>query len=176
MTPAQWVAGANGFTLVLLVCRQDHGVLQQDREAAGSLSRERGSCLRMQIPAGLGPSSAGLCEMSLKNVLFKIFWKENMPDHFYLKDKKRRKKKEEKKRLYESVLHLRKKVLTPLPPPAHMVLSHSDPPNSCRSIPLRKPPSELWRWLVPLLHYLILCWQSNNFPLPVPTSWLLLVE
>lgn len=82
-----WSAGR---TMVSYSC-------QQDRDHAGSLSRGKGSCLRMQISAGLGLSSAWLCEMYLQNVLFKIFWKENMPEHFYLREKTIEKKKKKKK-------------------------------------------------------------------------------
>lgn len=81
--------GSAGRTMVSQSCLQD-------RQAAG---RSRGSCLRMQISAGLGLSSAWLCEMYLQNVLFKTFWKENTPEHFYSTEKtkvKENKRKREK--------------------------------------------------------------------------------
>lgn len=180
VTPAEWVAGANGFPSVLWVCRQDHGVPK--------LPAGQGGCWEEQgeLPEDADPSWPGalfclaLWNVSPKCPLQNLLERKHART-FLLnrKDKSERKKKKKERKiktLYDSVLPLRKNVLTPLPPPPCMVLSHSDLPNSCRSIPLRKHPSELWCWIVPLLHYLVLCWQPSNFSLPLPTSWLLLVE
>lgn len=111
---------------------------QQDRELTGSLSWERGSCLRMQSQADLG-LAAGLCEMPLQNVLFKTFWKKNMPDHFYLTEETEKKEKK-KKALWLSAAS-RKRVLTPLPPPPplqRMVSESQWPSQLLQDYPLQE--------------------------------------
>lgn len=164
----------------------------QHSTAVSRTGRSRGTC------PGRGRSAWG-CRSELmwdcllgsvkclsKMSSWKSSGKKNMPDHFYLTEETKKKKETppKKKRKKKKALWLsaasRKKVLTPfLPrlPCSAGFLSHSDPPNYCRTIPFRKHQSELWHWFVPLLYYLILCWMKPDyFSLPLPTSWLLLVQ